>query len=279
LPAVTTLCRGEGWVADEVRCSAGPKDRPFEEHHERPSVAIVLKGTFTYRSEHGRQLMSVGSVLLGNAGKCFECGHEHSRGDHCLAFHFEPTTLEEMAAQIGGCREWRFAAGRVPPQTGTVALLSAAESLHTDPSPLLAQQIAFDLVRLAIGARAQDEAPVGSREERRIADLLHYIDDHLADPLSLDILAQVVGVGRFHVLRTFRRTVGETPYAYILNRRLQTAARLLRLSSAPIMQTALEAGFGDISEFTRHFVKRHGITPGAYQRRFAPSRGQAPRAE
>jgi AraC family transcriptional regulator len=269
MPATTTLCRGEGWVADDVRCEAGPRDGAFEERHERPSVAIVLEGTFTYRSEHGRQIMSTGSVLLGNAGQCFECGHEHSRGDRCLAFHFDPTALEEMAVQIGGCRGWRFAAGRVPPNAGTVALISAAQTLHTDPSPLLAQQLAFDLVRLGLGAQAHDERQLTLREEGRIADLLHYIDGHLAEPLSLNILAQIAGIGRFQVLRTFRRAVGETPYAYILNRRLQAAARLLRRSSAPITQTALDAGFGDISEFTRHFVKRHGMTPGEYRRRYA----------
>jgi AraC family transcriptional regulator len=267
-PVVTTLCCGEGWAADDIRCSAGPKDRPFEERHERASIAVVLDGTFTYHSEHGRQLMSAGSVLLGNPAKCFECGHEHSRGDHCLAFHFEPEMLEEIAGQLKKCRRADFAASRVPPHAGTTKIVSAAQRLRADPNPLLAQEVAFDLVRLGLAATLSREAHrVTSRDENRIADLLHFIDGHLADPLSLEVLARVAGVGRFHVLRTFRRIVGETPYAYILSRRLHAAARLILESPARITEAALDAGFGDISEFTRHFVRRYGMTPGQYRRR------------
>jgi AraC family transcriptional regulator len=269
-PVATKLCRAEGWSADDIWCTAGPQDRPFEERHSHASIAIVLGGTFTYRSEHGRHLMSAGSLLLGNAGKCFECGHEHSRGDHCLAFHFDPEALEEMAAQIGSCRSASFAAGRLPPHADTLPVVSAAQRLRSDPDPLLAQEVAFDLARLGLAATARrDVARVLPRDEGRIADLLHFIEDHLADPLSLEVLAEVAGVGRFHVLRTFGRIVGETPYAYILNRRLQASAALLRETPARITQAAFDTGFGDISEFTRHFAKRYRCTPGDYRRRFA----------
>ena len=267
-PVATTLCRADGWMADDIRCTAGPRDRPFEERHGHASIAIVLGGMFTYRSEHGRQVMSAGSLLLGNAGKCFECEHQHSRGDHCLAFHFDPATLEEMAAQVEGCRSASFAAGRLAPHAATVPVISAAQRLRSDADPLLAQEVAFDLVRLGLAATARpDAARVLPRDEGRIADLLGFIEDHLADPLSLEVLAEVAGVGRFHALRTFARVVGETPYAYILNRRLQASAALLRETPAQIAQIAFDTGFGDISEFTRHFAKRYHCTPGEYRRR------------
>ena len=56
-------------------CTAGPRDRTFEEQHARVNIAIVAGGTFQYRSRAGRELMTPGSVLLGNPGECFECGH------------------------------------------------------------------------------------------------------------------------------------------------------------------------------------------------------------
>src|SRR5580693_3030565 len=92
------LARGDGWVAEDVVCSSGPRDRAFEERHDWVSVAVVLSGTFTYQNDFGRTLLTPGSLLLGDAGGCFTCGHQHGEGDRCLAFHFEPAFFEQLAA-------------------------------------------------------------------------------------------------------------------------------------------------------------------------------------
>ena len=83
-PAARVLAEGEGWALTDVVCTSGPKDRPFEECHSNFSIVIVAAGTFQYRSQAGRELMTPGSLLLGNAGQSFECGHEHGAGDRCL---------------------------------------------------------------------------------------------------------------------------------------------------------------------------------------------------
>ena len=75
--ATNILASGDGWSAGDVVCSAGPQDRPYEEQHGSISIAIVLEGSFQYRSAYGSAVMSPGSLLLGNLDQCFECGHEH----------------------------------------------------------------------------------------------------------------------------------------------------------------------------------------------------------
>src|SRR5690349_5774000 len=80
-PPLRVLAQGSGWRASEVICRLGPQDRPFEEKHERVSIAAVIDGTFQYRSAAGRGLLYPGAVMLGNAGTCYECGHEHGVGD------------------------------------------------------------------------------------------------------------------------------------------------------------------------------------------------------
>src|SRR6185503_17868406 len=96
-----SLARGEDWSVDDVICTSGPTDRPFEERHSRVSIAIVVAGTFQYRSTAGRALMSPGSVLLGNAGECFECGHEHAAGDRCVAFNYSLEYFERVVVDAG----------------------------------------------------------------------------------------------------------------------------------------------------------------------------------
>ncbi|MGB8949374.1 MAG: hypothetical protein WCC05_10225, partial [Candidatus Sulfotelmatobacter sp.] len=84
------IAHGNGWTVSDIVCTSGPQDRPFEERHTGFSIAIVAAGSFQYRSAAGHELMTPGSLLLGNAGQCFECGHQHGRGDRSLSFGYAP---------------------------------------------------------------------------------------------------------------------------------------------------------------------------------------------
>jgi len=94
------LASGPGWRAEDVVCSAGPHDRPFEEQHDLVCVAAVTRGTFEYRTADGWATLVPGALMLGNPGACFECGHEHGVGDRCLSFHFDPGFFEEIVASV-----------------------------------------------------------------------------------------------------------------------------------------------------------------------------------
>src|SRR5215470_14489356 len=87
------LASGPGWRVEDVVCSAGPHDRPFEEQHDLVCVAAVRRGTFEYRTPDGRATLVPGALMLGNPGACFECSHEHGVGDRCLSFHFTRVSL------------------------------------------------------------------------------------------------------------------------------------------------------------------------------------------
>src|SRR3546814_10002889 len=73
------VAAGDSWIVREIICRAGPEQRAFEERHETVSISAVLGGTFRYRTEAGTALLHPGALLLGQAGACFECGHDHSR--------------------------------------------------------------------------------------------------------------------------------------------------------------------------------------------------------
>src|SRR6185369_16794575 len=106
------LNRGGLRILDVV-CTSGPHDTPFEEAHSMTSIAIVLSGTFSYRSDDGRALMTPGSLLIGNSRRCFTCGHDHGEGDRCLAFMFDDALFERIAADTGA-RRMQMAGLRVP---------------------------------------------------------------------------------------------------------------------------------------------------------------------
>src|SRR3990172_8222760 len=130
--ATRVLASGTGWMVTDTVCTAGPRDPVFEEMHDTVCIAAVTQGTFQYRTESWRAGLAPGGMILGNAGACFECGHEHTTGDRCLAFHFAPEHLESIVADVPGVRRTTFAVPSLPPLPRLMPLLAAAEAARDD---------------------------------------------------------------------------------------------------------------------------------------------------
>ncbi|MBR0961088.1 AraC family transcriptional regulator [Bradyrhizobium japonicum] len=92
---------------------------------------------------------------------------------------------------------------------------------------------------------------------------LWYIESHLAEPMTLDEIAAVAGVSRFHIVRAFAAAVGLPVMRYVRARRLTEAARSLAKGAPDILSLALEADYGSHEAFTRAFRDHFGTTPEA----------------
>ena len=262
------LSAGEHWRVTDLRCGLGPADRAEEEQHVSTSVSVVLAGTFTYEGAQGRVLLTPGSLLLGNAGHCFYCRHEHAAGDRCLSFQFDAAYLDAEEATDAARL---FAAPRVPPLAGTRALWVAARQLASAPeaaAPFEIEQLAAQALAVA---RCEDAAAtlarVRPRDERRVAQVVRALEHDYASPHTLASLARSVGLARHSFLRTFRAVTGITPYRYLLSLRLAAAAQRLLRTEQAVTDIAVDVGFGDLSEFTRRFHAEFGQPPGAWRRR------------
>lgn len=266
------LAAGTGWRVSDVVCTSGPRDASYVEQHSAYSIALVTNGNFKYRSVQGSALMTPGSLLLGNDGACFECGHQHSRGDRCLAFHFSPEVLESVVAAIPGARRLALAAPRLPPVPSVLAVLAAAQALRDENgSPEEFRELALRLAGAVCAALDQGGSasprPPTPRNERRVATALRRIEAQQDARISVDDLAAEAAVSLFHFLRIFEQVVGVTPGQYMLRTRLRRAAVQLRRSNAAIAAVALNCGFDDLSTFNRQFRRATGLTPGAYRAR------------
>lgn len=263
------LARGEGWSVADVICTSGPLDQPFEEQHTHYSIAVVLAGTFQYRSRADRALMTPGSLMLGNAGHCFECGHEHAEGDRCVAFWYAPDYLERLIADAGHKADRDFAMPRIPPLrllTPEVASTAAGVLNAGDVSwQELGVRLAARAVSLAAGDSPVYRAPMNA--EARVTRVVRSLDRHPAASLTLEAMALTAGLSPYHFLRTFQRLTGVTPHQYIVRARLRDAAIRLSAGGGRILDIALDSGFGDVSNFNRAFRAEFGLSPREYQRR------------
>jgi AraC family transcriptional regulator len=261
---------GDGWTVADVMCTFGPHDHPFEERHTLSTIAIVLAGSFQYRSQIGRGLMTPGSLMLGNQGHCFECGHQHGEGDRCVSFSYAPEYFERLAADAGtGVRSLAFGVPRLPPlrQLSPVIARASAGVLGAVDVPWeeMAVTLVVQTVRVAAGvALVQNAFPLNA--EASVSRTVRTIDRHPDAHHSLQRLARSVGLSPYHFLRTFERLTGITPHQYVRRARLREAARQLLIRSDKVLDVALECGFGDVSNFNRAFRTEFGMSPRAFRR-------------
>ena len=102
-----------------------------------------------------------------------------------------------------------------------------------------------------------------------LADARYY------EPLDVDDLAGAAGLSRAHFSREFRRAFGESPHAYLLTRRLERAAALLRGTDRPVAEICFEVGLRSIGSFTTSFTRTFGSSPTAYRAAFPPASSRA----
>ena len=96
-------------------------------------------------------------------------------------------------------------------------------------------------------------------------------DARYSESLEVEDLAQAAGLSKAHFSREFRRTFGESPYVYLLTRRLERAAALLRNTDYSVAEICLEVGLKGVGSFTTSFKRIYGMTPTAYRAAFPPA--------
>jgi AraC-like DNA-binding protein len=96
-------------------------------------------------------------------------------------------------------------------------------------------------------------------------------DARYSEPLGVDDLAAAAGLSRAHFSREFRRAFGDSPHAYLLTRRLERAATLLRTTDNSVAEICLAVGLQGLGSFTSSFKRTYGMTPTAYRAAFPPA--------
>jgi AraC-like DNA-binding protein len=100
-------------------------------------------------------------------------------------------------------------------------------------------------------------------------------DARYFEALEVDDLAAAAGLSKAHFSREFRRAFGESPHAYLLTRRLERAAALLRNTDRSVADVCLSVGLQSIGSFTTSFSRTFGLSPTAYRAKFPPAASSA----
>jgi len=111
--------------------------------------------------------------------------------------------------------------------------------------------------------------------ERHLLRAKDLMDGRFAEPLDLGAIADAAGYSRAHFSREFRRVFGSSPRAYLITRRLERAAALLRDTDHPVARVCHGVGLTSVGSFTAAFTRTFGLTPTAYRAQFPPASARA----
>ncbi len=115
-------------------------------------------------------------------------------------------------------------------------------------------------------AEAQINGGLAAWQRRKA---IAYIEEHVADPISLAALAHLVGLSACYFCRAFRQSFGMPPQRYQLKQRIECAKTLLAKHAASVTDVGLTVGYNDTSAFCTAFRRVTGLTPSAYRRNFS----------
>lgn len=162
---------------------------------------------------------------------------------------FQDPLLTEIATLIGSELEGQTSSGRLLAET-------------------LAAVLAARLVQNYLHASTARIAPLlapGGLDNRRLLRVLDYIEANLEGNLTLDELASIACLSRFHFARVFKAAIGRSPHQYISAKRLQRAKELLNQGDRSLVDIALALNFSSQANFSRAFRQMTGCSPGQFR--------------
>jgi AraC family transcriptional regulator len=166
---------------------------------------------------------------------------------------FKDSLLAEIAYAIVSELRTETSAGRLLAEALASTLAARLVQNHVGPSP----------------ARAFPRINPEGLDRRRLSRVLNYIDANLEGDLTVDRLASIACLSRFHFARAFKAAVGQSTHRYVSMRRLDHAKALLIHGDQPLVDVALTLKFSCQANFTRAFRLVTGQTPGQYRRNFS----------
>lgn len=117
----------------------------------------------------------------------------------------------------------------------------------------------------ALGLKQPEKS--GALTNRQMKMVSDYVADHLTDEISLSDLASAANLSRYHFARAFKASTGQTPYVFVMARRVERASELLASGDLPIEAVASLSGFGNTARLRRYFQQFKGETPRTFRRR------------
>ncbi|WEZ84826.1 AraC family transcriptional regulator [Rhizobium sp. 32-5/1] len=235
--------------------------------HDQFGIGVILRGAQKSASGRGPVEAGPGDVITVNPGEVHDGTPIGAAGRSWRMLYLDPRLVHHASLDITEGRSGDCVFSHpvmTEPDIARHMLCVYRDMTAADTVDRMRSETSL----LLLVAEHLVEKPHRKSAAPSIEKARSFIDDDPTLDVTLNDLAQVSGLTRFQVLRSFSRATGMTPHAYLVQRRLGIARRLIGQGLA-LTEAALAGGFADQSHMTRTFVRAYGLTPGAYRQALA----------
>ncbi|MEX3948650.1 AraC family transcriptional regulator [Paraburkholderia sp. EG287B] len=238
-------------------------------YHLDYHVGLVTEGIQRQCANGEAVLLGPGRISLMPPGEIHDGAGESGNAYTLRTFRLSRDLLQDVTTEVtDSAREPDLKAMMIENPTLAAHLLQLHDAMRSSPgaSSLSVQSEWLSLLYCLFSQSGaiKPMAIQGTLSPMHWQRLKDYCLFHLAEKITLDELASLCGLGRFHFLRRFKQTVGMTPHAWLLRLRLEQACTLLARGKQTIAEVAQGVGFYDQSHFNKAFRHAFGVAPSAY---------------
>jgi len=234
--------------------------------HDAMVIAVTQEGGANFRSRGVSDQATASRLLVFNPQEPHSGRMGASERWHYRGLYLEEAALDRICATLGMDRPSYFTSNIFQDAELVRAFLSLHRALDAGVAAIERDELlcgAFGRLYTQFGS--DRKPPVVDLRDRRITDaVLELMTERHGDDIGLEDLADSVDVTPFQLIRIFNRTVSLSPHACLIQIRLRTACRLMKLGGRSLAEIALATGFYDQSALHRHFKRAYGITPMQY---------------
>jgi AraC family transcriptional regulator len=236
-------------------------------------IVLVTSGTAEIEGRYGGRWSSThyqpGCLAMTAPGEEAALRWRSATTHGTLQLHLPAATIAASARDLAG------GDGRLPQMPNGLVMddplvqqiiLRLADAMTKGAPDLYAETAANLLAAHLLVQHCRYRMPrPPSRDEQRLRRVDALMRENLAAPISLDAMANEARISRFHFLRLFKRTYGETPFKRLTRLRMEEAQRRLARGQEAITEIALSCGYDNPGHFASAFRRTFGMTPGAYR--------------
>ena len=239
----------------------------FSRHtHEQFGIGVIYRGAHRSLSGRGMVEAGAGDAITVNPGEVHDGAPIGDAGRSWRILYFAPSLIADAIEDMsdGRTRDYEFSRPVIGDANVAGQFLQLFSIMTSDDERKATIREEAFLMLLASVMRERSGG-VGGRQPvpDAISVARTLIDDDPAAPVTLADLVRESGLSRFQVLRGFVRATGLTPHAYLVQRRIDLARRLIARGMS-LAEAAAAGGFADQSHMTRIFVRKYGVSPRAY---------------
>jgi len=266
-----------GWRSLLLRAYEDPPDvEPFTTPATADHlIVLVTEGACNveglYRGRWQKAVYGAGSIGMTAPGEQVTLQWHGTTRHSTLQVHIPAETIRSCTQELVGVSSY------VPRMPNALAyddpllrhaILGLAAALEQGAPDVYAESAAHHLT-MHLLVRHADCRPQKSlsRDEIRMRRVHDYIRAHLGHDMSLQDLANAACLSRFHLIRMFKHTYGETPYQHLTRLRIEEACRRLKASQDLIANIAMDCGFTNQTHFAATFRRHVGVSPSIYRQR------------